>query len=1525
MNRRLRQMCLATSRRFVGPSSFKRGAGLTVSRCGRGWLRLQRLVSNSLGRSAASTFVSLLLLALTTQTSLGDDWPAFRHDARRSAVSADDLKFPLQLTWHRQAKQGPRPAFADPLSHPSGIDFAYTGDHSEPVLLDFDHAFHPIASRGRVFLGSSVDDSVTSLSLETGERLWRYVTGGPVRFAPHATDDRVYAASDDGFVYCLAAATGELIWRFRAAPSARQLVGNGRMISRWPLRSGVLVLDEVVYVTAGMWPSEGVFVYALNARTGAIRWVNDTSGTLNLPTKNQGAYTISGVAPTGYLLAGKEALVAPTGRSIPATYSLLDGRLLSAVAPSYQNQRGGPAICVDPHGSVIFGYPRERLTPSAYSVHYAYRLPAMQSHGTIRADCVAVAERTYVTVNDLIRCYDSDSRYRKVTVEWQLPCPSKSVHCMSLAANGLLMGVEKRVVARNRETGEVAWESKQLDGRVQSIAIADERLLAATDSGSVYCFASEDVGPAAAKRAPDVQDPPSAPAAFAASAKPLPNDLQGALDEGRIQRGLALVIGNAPLAQELAVRTKMQVVLLLEKAAAVAPARLAFHKMTLANQGQVTVQQHAPGTPLPFADYAFNVIVASGAISIDQVHELHRVLRPSGGILQLTNVTKQLKEAFLTGSFQGAILGENRTGASLTYRRDKLPGALDWDSEGKRDEHIKWPLELLWFGGPGSKRTGSGSRAPVSAGGRNLIIGKNHLIALDAYNGVELWARELPYLYRNIGRMRNAPGPIRPFLAKSVSGDDQSTYLNFGHVVFTLDAATGEQRAVHGEFPEPRVFQLNQRPKFPLDHYQKPDERGRQSTAVKSTRPAGVVQLYESGRELVVALELDSSVEVKKDLYWELFFDVRPANRRARLYERGQFHIIVKPAEKRVESGIGPAHPVVSTDAGEDGHRMLLRFQIEELTKLAGGALDDFCFAAALNYQPGPEQRLLAGGRKYLRWQVFADPLSYAFNNGWARVVRPGDGALSPQAPQALPSLSELPVHATQPAKTGWVGKKAGYVVTLNRERENPLSQGEGGFEYNRGKGCGYPVSSGSLHVLRSGSLAFYDLDDDSGMRYFSGVRPSCTISAAPAQGIVFAAEGSSGCNCNYNFKTTLALAPARRRSHEDWAVFMAPLSPGALLRTGRFNLAAPGDRRDDAGGLWLQFPRAPTYANRSMPVPIKLLGDSLRTVRVNADRVAISNTARPWLYASAFEGVEGVQVQLFMSDQDGIVVFPGKQPKLDAALGEANWERRYAAPAGEHATALLSCDEDAVYLGYEVLQPRDRRGNRLPWKAKAGATLSRREQFGLNDLPDDAKVWEADSLEFLVSDRSLKTILHFGVGVAGGRYDGEWSADAKREAPSFRGRWAGAIDVNAERAVAEIALPWKTLTDAGLDLKHLVLRTRTKGPLTRQPHITHGFRPLLIRDKQPPVKHYRVALHFAELSGASEGQRVFDIQIQGKTMVEGFDLIGEAGGPNRAVSRVFEQIRADRALTIRFVPSSGGVKSPLAPSLCAIEVLLEQ
>lgn len=250
----------------------------------------------------------------------------------------------------------------------------------------------------------------------------------------------------------------------------------------------------------------------------------------------------------------------------------------------------------------------------------------------------------------------------------------------------------------------------------------------------------------------------------------------------------------------------------------------------------------------------------------------------------------------------------------------------------------------------------------------------------------------------------------------------------------------------------------------------------------------------------------------------------------------------------------------------------------------------------------------------------------------------------------------------------------------------------------------------------------------------------------------------------------------------------------------------------------------------------------------------------------------------------------------------------------------FLSHDKDALYVGYEIVPPIDRRGKQQPWQANGD--LPHGAEFSLDEPSDDTDVWKEDSLEFLVSDTSLKTILHFGVGITGGRYDGLWAAGKKAEDPAYAARWAGAIEVDDELAVAEFALPWKTLTEAGLDLENLVIRPRTKKPVARQPHISHGFHLVLVQSVQPRVKRYRVSLHFAELGDVAKGERIFDIQIQGKTVLKNFDLVAAAGGPKRALVHVFDNIIANRAMDIRFVRQAD-TPTTHPPMLSAVEVFL--
>ena len=222
-----------------------------------------------------------------------NDWPTYRKDNVRS--SGTGAKTP--------AKVRPR--------------WTFTPDISAVATA-------PVTAAGMIFVGDSAG-AVRAIKAKTGKRVWKFLTGGAITFPPTIWQNKVYVGSADGWVYCLHMTTGDLAWRFRAAPIERKIPVYGKLYSNWPVASGVLVEDDVAYFAAGISNFDGTHVYALNARTGKIKWQNNTSGNLN--PANDG-----GVGVQGCLLLHKGRLYLAGGNNVsPAVYDAKTGRCFNEV------------------------------------------------------------------------------------------------------------------------------------------------------------------------------------------------------------------------------------------------------------------------------------------------------------------------------------------------------------------------------------------------------------------------------------------------------------------------------------------------------------------------------------------------------------------------------------------------------------------------------------------------------------------------------------------------------------------------------------------------------------------------------------------------------------------------------------------------------------------------------------------------------------------------------------------------------------------------------------------------------------------------------------------------------------------------------------------------------------------------------------------------------------------------------------------------------------------------------------------
>ena len=82
----------------------------------------------------------------------------------------------------------------------------------------------------------------------------------------------------------------------------------------------------------------------------------------------------------------------------------------------------------------------------------------------------------------------------------------------------------------------------------------------------------------------------------------------------------------------------------------------------------------------------------------------------------------------------------------------------------------------------------------------------------------------------------------------------------------------------------------------------------------------------------------------------------------------------------------------------------------------------------------------------------------------------------------------------------------------------------------------------------------------------------------------------------------------------------------------------------------------------------------------------------------------------------------------------------------------------------------------------------------------------------------------------------------------------------------------------------------------------------------------YRVRLHFAEMEDLSPGQRVFDVTLQGKKVLEGFDIASAAEGARRTIVKEFSDVPIQDILEIGI--SSKDPESPHRPVLCGVELM---
>ncbi len=472
-------------------------------------------------RERISVFLAVLMMTCTAslgQTPVVDpelarNWPTYQHDNQRSGISPVQLELSLNPDWVLVPRQTQHAAWeASPAKDDPWHDFR----NLKPRSL-FDRANYVAVMDDLLFFGSSADDMVCCVDAKTGVERWVFFTEGPVRLAPTVNQGRVVFGSDDGTVYCLKADDGALIWKYKPSPGNDRIIGNGRMISTCPVRTSMLVQENTVYFCAGIFPQEGVYMCALEADTGAVKWEKQLS-----------------ISPQGYLLASVSHLYVPTGNTNPfaflrsdgspvgtlgsgrsgGTYALIAGdRFVSG--PAHDGSGTDLLLAYDSNTTDHLAYVRGNhiiVTETVSYLHSDTSLSALDRAAYFKAaeKETALRYRQEKIKEEIkkIRKNPDDPKIdalaeelesvksgmeesllaRKASILWSVKCGHP--HSLIVAGTTLFAGGEGEVAAYSQSDGSTLWSGDVMGG-AHGLAVASDSLYVSTDQGTIHRFSRE--------------------------------------------------------------------------------------------------------------------------------------------------------------------------------------------------------------------------------------------------------------------------------------------------------------------------------------------------------------------------------------------------------------------------------------------------------------------------------------------------------------------------------------------------------------------------------------------------------------------------------------------------------------------------------------------------------------------------------------------------------------------------------------------------------------------------------------------------------------------------------------------------------------------------------------------------------------------------------------------------------------------------------------------------------------------------
>ena len=1198
-----------------------------------------------------TAIIVLLLLAGSATVTRGADWPTYLGNNARAGTTSQQLKLPLREQWVYSAPAAPRRAWSGPEGRT--VEGKELRDR-----VKFDDALHVAVVGGRVYFGSSVDHQLHCLDAVSGQQYWSFYTGGPIRLAPTVADGRVYFGSDDGFAYCLDSQQGELQWKLRLGPADEWLIARGEMISRWPVRTGVLVDDGVAYFGAGIFPHDNVYMCAVNADRGEIIWKND-----RISHQDAGRNDLS---PQGYLLAAADRIYVPSGRTRPRAFNRTTGEMAGASATSLAFTQTviagtdaliaggrlhtyslGTRLAVDGESSyAATGREVIRMDRREYAVADSKRRQLVSERRTLERQLRSPNDKADEIKARIAEIATEIKNSQEDGVVWSTRCSAEGA--LVVAGDLVFAGDHEQVTAFSVDDGREVWQTS-VDGHARGIAAADGEVFVSTTTGKIYCFAD----------ATSTGSPASTGTA-ALDESPYPADKWTAMYERaaerilkatQIRRGFCLVAGSEQgrLAYELAKRSELKIYAVEPDAQKVAESRRALSSAGLYGS-RITVHQRELSA-IPYSNYSSNLIVSDHLLLTGETpgpaHKLARHLKPAGGMVAMLPPPAATRNAAqrLNGWLESMQLVDSATINSdedaLILTRGTLPGAGNWSHQygdaantaNSNDKLVKGGLGVLWYGDPGPGmmvNRHQGAVGPLVVNGRMFVQGEDSLMAYDAYNGLFLWKVENAKAIRTGVFQNRSPGNL-------AASEDRLFHMVRAQV-FEHDAATGEVKATHRLPPSvdsethewgylafrdgllfgtgtsrSNVAELNRR------------RRGNPGNA--ATDALFAIDT-ETGKHLWVhqGKSIDfQTIALGPDRVYFIDSTITSEQREAIVrQDKSELKKLSGAEAKRAEERMKKldvrlavaldsrrgdviwSNPVDVTDCSDIG--------------IGGGKLtmmfhDDVLILCGANANGHYWKQFVAG--EFSRRRIVAlyalrgDKLWAKDANYRHRPIILGDQVI------AEPWMYDL--------KSG-----------EQKMRKHPLTGAEVPWSMMRpGHHCGMLTASDNLLLFRSGYTGFYDLEADAGTRHFAGHRLGCWINAIPTNGLVVIPEASAGCVCMFSIASTIVMEP--REPRRPWTLYSG-VGATTPVKQMALNLGAPGDRRDQNGKLWLAYPR-PTPNPRletSLDLALKLDTVFLEQGKFfsrDGDESVQSGSPTAWLTASGARGLARISLPLLGKD----------------------------------------------------------------------------------------------------------------------------------------------------------------------------------------------------------------------------------------------------------------------------------------------------